>query len=645
MISLVRVIPIARGISKETLTYFTSKRVATGALVDVLVRTKKIPALVVACETVTPSKAEIKSASFGLKKIEGVRHENVFLPAFVRAVLRASEYYAGTAGAVLHALVPDTVLLRARSLPPVAGGRTRKSEPRKGDAEPQPYEKQILQTGAEERRAAYKSIIREAFARGSSVAVCLPTVEETERFAGTLLRGIEPYTVVIHGALSAETQTERWKTAMRERHPLLLIGTGMILSVPRADIQTVIIEREGDDAYKSARRPFLDTRTFAEFFVEEIGGKIIFGDELTRTETLFRHERGELVPAAPVKFRALSQAEQTLVTMRAAKDEHGSAEFRILSDEALLLIAHAEAENRHALLFGARRGLYPLTVCGDCGAVAVCARCAAPVVLHKTAAEPKRGGNLFVCHSCGATRRPDDRCASCGSWRVTPLGIGTERIEEAARAAAPGMPVLQLDSGTATTKKKARDIAARFAAAPRALLVATSMAIPYLAEEVAYTIVVSLDATFTLPDFRINERVFRILLALRALTTKHFMVQTRMENISLFTHVLRGNVMNFYREELAQREKLRYPPFVNLIKITRSGSEAAVQSDMARLADDLAGYDCATYPAFIARIKGKHVMHALLRIPRGAWPDKELLARLRKLPPSYAIEVDPPSIL
>ena len=51
------------------------------------------------------------------------------------------------------------------------------------------------------------------------------------------------------------------------------------------------------------------------------------------------------------------------------------------------------------------------------------------------------------------------------------------------------------------------------------------------------------------------------------------------------------------------------------------------------------------FPAFIATVKGEFTMHALLKVPRADWPHDGLIERLRALPPSYAVNVDPESIL
>ena len=57
-------------------------------------------------------------------------------------------------------------------------------------------------------------------------------------------------------------------------------------------------------------------------------------------------------------------------------------------------------------------------------------------------------------------------------------------------------------------------------------------------------------------------------------------------------------MMDFYREEIAERKIFGYPPFSTLIKITREGGEVSVRKDVEMLAITLAEYAPEVYEAF-----------------------------------------------
>ena len=74
-----------------------------------------------------------------------------------------------------------------------------------------------------------------------------------------------------------------------------------------------------------------------------------------------------------------------------------------------------------------------------------------------------------------------------------------------------------------------------------------------------------------------------ILLKMRSLAQKKFIVQTRSEDESVFEYALKGNIIDFYRKEIKEREQFAYPPFTTLVKITYQGKHDEVLEEMKKL--------------------------------------------------------------
>ena len=66
---------------------------------------------------------------------------------------------------------------------------------------------------------------------------------------------------------------------------------------------------------------------------------------------------------------------------------------------------------------------------------------------------------------------------------------------------------------------------------------------------------------------------------------------------------------------------------------------------MKALADELAAYEPEIFPAFLPTVGRQYQMHLLLKRRPIDWPEPELLNRLRSLPPSFTVDVDPDSLL
>ena len=82
---LINVIPVARNIGMESLTYFSSKPLKEGSVVFVPLRKKEVPAIVLSSQDITDVKTQIRSADFALKKIENKKTQMLLLPEFVTA--------------------------------------------------------------------------------------------------------------------------------------------------------------------------------------------------------------------------------------------------------------------------------------------------------------------------------------------------------------------------------------------------------------------------------------------------------------------------------------------------------------------------------------------------------------------------------
>ncbi len=630
---LLKVFPITKGVNKDSLSYFTTANILAGSIVKVPLRKKIVPALVVSVEEAISAKAEIKDADFTVRKIDKIKTSHLLTPEFMDSAVMVANYFSTTPGSILNSVIPKSIIENADKIKVDIHDLSKIRS----------HEKLVIQCEDEERYATYKSLIREEFARGYSVFFCLPTIQDIKKAFEKLPKGIEQYTFVLHGQLTIKEQIELWNKATNEKHPVLIIATGSFLGIARSDIGTIIFDKENSRSYKHPTRPFIDFRIFAEKFAEKIKARLILGDLLLRTETLHRHHEAELFEVSPLKYRSLTTGEHKLIDMkeRLPDTPEGKApQFKMFNQEFLDLIKHNKENDEHMFVFVARRGLSPSTICSDCGLLVKCHTCGAPTVLHRAPTE-----NFFLCHRCGEHRSALEKCRNCQSWRLATFGIGIEAVEAELEKIFPDLKIFKIDSDSASTHKKALETVTKFYTSPGSILLGTEMALLYLKDMVANAGVVSMDSFFSIPDFRINEKVMNIILKIRSLTANKFLLQTRNADQPIFRYALGGNLADFYRDEIKEREQLNYPPFSLPIKITLTGDKKTVLAGMEQLQKDLEPYTVDVFPAFIPKTPGKFSMHALIKISRNTWIDEVLLNKLKALSPAYIINVDPDNLL
>lgn len=573
-------------------------------------------------------KSELRNAAFALKKLERLKSNRLFSKDFMETVEASSKYYATSLGETIRALIPEYLLKSVTELEiPVQDARSEQADE---------IVQYAVQGSDEERYGTWKSLIRQEFAQKHSILFVLPTIEEAEATFEMLKKGVEKYAFVLHGSLTKNEIVETWNNIVKEEHSVVIVATYGFLSIPRHDIKTIVLERESNRAYKIPHRPFLDIRKVVKFLAEKKRVRLFVADEFLRIETLWRKNEGEVIEATPFKLRSLGTANQELVDVKDKKNEW---------QKTFDLIRTTREENSHMFIFCLRKGLSTIVICEDCGTVVTCNNCAAPVVLHNAKTVFKNGNQgpekrFFMCHRCGERRSAEEYCKNCQSWKLKALGIGIDMVEEKIREEFSDLPIFRLDG-----EKNVKSLMQKFRAKPGSVLIGTEAAISFIHDKVENSSIFSIDSLFSLPDFRIEEKIFYIITRIRALTSKNIILETRKPEERVFEYGLKGNISDFYRDTIEDRKKFNYPPFTILIKITIEGKKDKIVFDMKEAQEILAPYEVEVFPAFTETIKSNYVLHGLIRVQREKWVDENLLFKLRSLKPQIEVRIDPDSLL
>ncbi len=645
------VIPIQKSQQKEYLSYFSLSDIPLGSVASIPVRSKTIDAIVISMEEARNLKSDLKSAEYQLKKIISVKGPSPFSKEFFTACVRMANYSVANTGTLIKNLLPSILLenvsqLEKPNIPEIiiTGEKIRQ-------------EKIIFQALTPDRMSWYRTLIREAFAKKESIFICVPTRYDIEECKRELTKGIEQYVYAFHSDMSKKVMIEAYNKVITDAHPLLIIGTGMFLSIPRADIKTLILEHESSEAYKQFGRPYIDIRSFAEVLSAAKNWKLIFADTLLRPDTLHRHEEGELGEVHPPLFRLPQVERQLVVDMKEEIDDKGLKKFTVLSDTTKKMIEFAIAHDESVFLFSVRKGLAGVTVCHDCGHTLLCPSCSTPVVLYgarKRNPTADTSERIFMCNKCGRKETTEVRCANCTSWNLVPLGIGTDRVYEEVEKAFPKTAIIQLDKEATPTDKEAQSAINKFTKTPGSILIGTEMAFSYLHTQVTHSALISLDGLLSIPSFNISQKILHIIEKLHYVTDRNLIIQTRIPDNQILKYILSGNVLPLYREDLKERKAFGYPPFERLIKITFTGTARETEKARAYLADKLGAYDPQIFSAFIGKIKGNYVTNTVIRVHPAEWPlpttdrslpNLALSETLSHLPPSFSINVDPEDLL
>ncbi|MEK7588204.1 MAG: hypothetical protein AAB438_00100 [Patescibacteria group bacterium] len=651
---LVTVIPLQKNSFKEELTYFSAQNIALGSIVGITVRNKKGLGLVISSTDASDAKSQIKDMDFNLKKIIETKEVSIFKTELIETSMLLSMYFATNKSAVISSIIPSILKEKYDHISKIYIENKNKIEIYENSSKNIKAEKVLFQAPYEERMSYYKTLIRSSFANKKSIFIVLPTEHDIRDFEEMLKKGIENFVISIHSGIPAKKMLSKIDTIISSPHPVLIIGTAPYLSIPRHDLETIILEHENSSAYKTMSRPYIDLRTFVEIFASKIYAKLIIGDNLLRFETVGRKELDNINELRPLSFRVNFEGEIKVIEKN--KKIEGQQEevprFKVLSNESLENISKTLSKNKNVFVFSLRKGLATFTVCKSCGSEVSCDTCMAPVVLYTSKDGNKR---MFVCNKCKMEKSPDITCGYCDSWNLIPMGIGTDTVFEDLKNNFPKNKIFKLDKEIAKNATDAIKIIKEFEETNGAILVGTEMALFYLKEKVSLSLIASFDSLWSIPNFKMSEKILQIMFGIMHKTEDKFIIETKNINDSAINALQTGNLMSYVREELEDRKNLGYPPYKRFIKISHLADKEETIHTRKALADVFKDYNPTIFGGFIEKLKGKYTTNVLIKLEPHEWSlpdisiggsiDKQISLKLSSLPSSFAIHIDPEDLL
>ncbi|MBI4216349.1 MAG: primosomal protein N' [Chloroflexi bacterium] len=494
----------------------------------------------------------------------------------------------------------------------------------------------------------YLRALAHCLALGRRGIVLVPEIALTSQTIDRFLARFPGQVAVLHSGLSPGEQFDEWHR-IRAGEFAVVIGPRSALFAPQPDLGLVVVDEEHAEAYKQEEPdPRYHAREAAERLAERAGAVLILGSATPDIVTFHRARRGELrlleLPERPAPESAgLPPVE--IVDMRQELKEGNAGSF---SRALARGMREALAAGEQAILFLNRRGTATFIQCRDCGQALRCRRCDVPLVYHGA-----EGG--LMCHLCRYRAPVPLACPACGGRRIKYLGLGTQRVEEEVGRLFPGVGVLRWDWDVTRGKGAHEDILRRFLAREAQVLVGTQMVAKGLdLPEVTLVGVVNADVGLYLPDFRAAERTFQLVTQVagragRGRRPGRAVLQTYNPGHYALVAAAAHDYGAFFAAELAQRRRLRYPPYTRLARLLFQHPNAArcrqeAESLARRLRQEMAAQGLpglealGPAPAFHSRVRGRHRWQIILRGPDPAAFLKEV-----DLPRDWAVDIDPVS--
>jgi primosomal protein N' (replication factor Y) (superfamily II helicase) len=533
----------------------------------------------------------------------------------------------------------------------------------------------------------YLHAVAEVLQKGKQAIVLVPEIALTPQTVRRFLARFPGQVGLMHSRLSAGERYDTWLRA-RTGHISVIVGPRSALFTPFPDLALIVVDECHDESYyQDTNLPYYHASETAVAYTRLVGALCLQGSATPDLVHYYQAKQGKWhylqLPARILAhnqtvqsqmkrlsslkkvtfvYKPLEQQAQSLelppVQVVDMRTELKSGNRSIFSQSLQSALADTLELEQQVILFLNRRGTATYVFCRDCGFSLKCPRCDIPLVFHRltSVSDTRQKAASLVCHHCNYQRSLPRTCPRCHSNRIRQFGSGTEKVESEVQSLFPQARTLRWDYET-TRKKDAHDaILSQFSTRRADILIGTQMLAKGLDLPLVTLVgVILADVGLNMPDYRSAERTFQVLTQVagragRSPLGGQVILQTFDPEHYVIQNASHHDYERFFRQELAYRRHLGYPPFTKLVRLefrhhNFDRAEAASRELSSQIhtwihaEERRATTMIGPAPCFFARINNLYRWQIILR-----GPDPVSLLRERQLD-DWRIEVNPPSLL
>lgn len=412
----------------------------------------------------------------------------------------------------------------------------------------------------------YMNLIEHVTARGEQAIVLIPEIALTFQTVNRFYARFGDLVSILHSRLSAGERYDQYQRAKRGEIQIM-IGPRSALFTPFDRLGLIVMDEEHEGSYQSDTMPKYHAREVAVKRAGMLGASVVLGSATPSMEAYYRCQTGEYT-LFTLKKRA-GGANPPSVEIVDLREELKAKNYSVFSRALQEKIEKRLAKREQIILFLNRRGYAGFVSCRLCGAVIQCESCSVAMKPH----EYRGRVALLKCHYCGAKKEMPSVCPSCGSKYIGTFGLGTQQVEEMVRKRFPSAGVLRMDADTTAGKEGHNTILRTFSERKADILVGTQMIVKgHDFPNVTLVGVLAADLSLNTNDYRAAERTFALLAqaagrAGRGEKPGEVVFQTYQPEHYSVVSAAAEDYASFYRQELAVRQMLHYPPISNILEV------------------------------------------------------------------------------
>ena len=400
----------------------------------------------------------------------------------------------------------------------------------------------------------YLQIIRTVLERGQQVLVLVPEITLTPQLEDRFRQRFAVSIALSHSKLTDKQRQTAWLQMQQGDCPILL-GTRSALFAPLKNPGLIILDEEHDASFKQQEGFRFSARDIAVVRGKLLQIPVLLGSATPSLESLYNVDKQRYrLLHLPERAGNATEPVLQLMDIRNKRMQEG------LSESLVAEMRRTLAKNEQVLLFLNRRGFAPTLICHGCGWVARCQRCDANLVIHF---DEER----LRCHHCGKEERLVNLCPACKNGELTPLGLGTERVEKVLAELFADKVIVRLDRDSTQRKGSLENFLQQINQGKVDIILGTQMlAKGHHFPEVTLVAILDVDSGLFSIDFHATEKLAQMIVQVsgragRAEKPGKVIMQTRQPEHPLLLTLIRQGYRSFAKTALAERKDAMLPPF------------------------------------------------------------------------------------
>ncbi len=425
------------------------------------------------------------------------------------------------------------------------------------------------------KTSVIRAVMDDVIASGRSVILLVPEIALTPQTVAIFRSHYGDRTAVIHSGLSRGERWDAWRKIASGQADVC-IGTRSAVFAPFPNLGLIVFDEEQEHTYKSDMDPKYHARDIARYRCAKQKAMMLLASATPSVESFYKAEEGKYTLVRLNGRYGNAVLPDTVMTDRRPDAKAGNVSP--IGAELAARLAAVLAKKEQAILFINQRGYHRFLTCPLCGKVLMCPHCSVSYTYHT---RPGGRGYLF-CHYCGSKDALPDTCPQCGNETLKPIGFGTQLVEEELAKRFPHARIMRMDADTTSTKFAYDKLLGSFREGEADILIGTQMVTKgHDFPNVTLVGVIHADASLYVSDYKANERTFSLLTQVvgragRGDKKGCALIQTYNPEHPVLKLSAEQDYDRMYRNEIALRRALVFPPFCDLILFTLS-SESEVE--------------------------------------------------------------------